>query len=92
MKTSGKKRKRPSMRGKDYLYEICAYFFSDLLYFIMTILTLTPPVRFLASLRSGARSSGIITPQDYIKNRKRSQMNDRGQGCWSMGSTRRARK
>ena len=43
MKTSGKKRKRPSMRGKDYLYEICAYFFSDLLYFIMTILTLTPP-------------------------------------------------
>ena len=61
----------------------------------MAILALTPPpppATFVASLAPGGRISVIIGPQDLIWNKKKTQINSGGKGCYYMGSTRHAIK
>ena len=73
------------------LYEFClSYNIYCLLFNSMIILALFPPVKFVAYITPGERSSGSIGHNYLSRNRKMIKMNGRGKGFQFMASTRHA--
>ena len=79
-KITGKKIKIFPIKLKFHLYEVCVYsFFVALVYFILAVLTLISPTRFLASLAPRLRSLRSVGPHYLSQNGTVIQMNGVGQ-------------
>ena len=79
-KISGNKRKRSSIQSKVDLYEVGAFLFQMIYYYLYTNTYFTS-ARFVASLTLGERGLGSIGQDDSSQRETRRKMSGAGQGC-----------